>query len=465
MGISTKIRKLARLLEHERATLWCIDQADELVFLSAGCADWLGIDVEDLIGRRSKAGTAVSGEPADLIAASLSPPPGVQTLGTASLKTHPPSFGNHRPESREVRYTRVGEGESGFTIGIAGEFRDRKIESDIQDAVAIRQRLDQWRQRQSGLGSILLMGTSSAAQSLQRRVEVACSIRTHTGLIEPSGGGADVLARHIHQLSASGEPLIQIDGPLMDAELLDSAVMPLLNRLSDSESALGSILCRQLDQTSTATQMRLFSLMESFPKRLRLLATWGSGSATPIETAKGTDLGLNSEERPDPICREIGCLLETIQIPIAKLSDRVEDLHSMAQALLGRHRVTGKITPDRISRPALDAMVHYPWPNNLIELEESIRFASKNSVGEAIQIEDLPLSIRSYQVPLPRNTRRFLPLDVLVRRYEESLIIEAMESANHNRAEAARKLGISRSRLIRKLDHLETDAKIKGRST
>ena len=159
--------------------------------------------------------------------------------------------------------TRVGEGESSFTIGIAGEFRDRKIESDIQDAVAIRQRLDQWRQRQSGLGSILLIGTSSAAQSLQRRVEVACSIRTHIGLIEPSGGGADVLARHIHQLSASGEPLIQIDGPLMDAELLDSAVMPLLNRLSDSESALGSILCRQLDQTSPATQMRLFSLMES----------------------------------------------------------------------------------------------------------------------------------------------------------------------------------------------------------
>ena len=465
MGTSTKIRKLARLLEHEGATLWCIDHSDELVFLSAGCADWLGIDVEDLIGRRSKAGTAVSGDPADLIAASLSPPPGFQTLGTASLKTHPPSFGNHRPESREVRYTRVGEGESSFTIGIAGEFRDRKIESDIQDAVAIRQRLDQWRQRQSGLGSILLIGTSSAAQSLQRRVEVACSIRTHIGLIEPSGGGADVLARHIHQVSASGEPLIQIDGPLMDAELLDSAVMPLLNRLSDSESALGSILCRQLDQTSPATQMRLFSLMESFPKRLRLLATWGSSSANPIETAKGINLEPSSEERPNPICREIGCLLETIQIPIEKLSDRVEDLHSMAQALLGRHRVTGKITADRISRPALDAMVNYPWPNNLIELEESIRFASNNSVGEAIQIEDLPLSIRSYQVPLPQNTRRFLPLDVLVRKYEESLIIEAMESANQNRAEAARKLGISRSRLIRKLDQLESDAKVKGRST
>ena len=79
-------------------------------------------------------------------------------------------------------------------------------------------------------------------------------------------------------------------------------------------------------------------------------------------------------------------------------------------------------------------------PNNLIELEESIRFASNNSVGEAIQIEDLPLSIRSYQVPLPR-THGGLPLDVLVRKYEESLIIEAMESANQNRR-STRKLGI-----------------------
>lgn len=147
MSSSTKVRRLARLLEQDTSVVWAINHEDELVFLSAGCSNWLGMAGETLIGRRSKAGTPVSDDPADLVAASLSPPPGLERRGTASLRIQPPIVAGKRPDSKEVRYIRVGPVESGFTLGVAGTFNDRQIEPELQDAVAIRNRLDQWRQR------------------------------------------------------------------------------------------------------------------------------------------------------------------------------------------------------------------------------------------------------------------------------------------------------------------------------
>jgi len=46
-------------------------------------------------------------------------------------------------------------------------------------------------------------------------------------------------------------------------------------------------------------------------------------------------------------------------------------------------------------------------------------------------------------------------LDAAVRRYEKRLIEQAVDQADGNRAEAARQLGISRARLLRKLEASE----------
>jgi len=457
MSTSTKIRRLARLLEHESAVVWAINQDDELAYLSAGCSAWLGVDGELLIGRRCKAGTPISGDPLDLIAASLSPPPGFYSRGTASLRLHPPQSGGAlRPETKEVRYVRVGSSENRFTLGIAGLFEDRQVDPEIQDAVAVRQRLDQWRQRQAGLGSYLLIGTSREAEKMRRRTEIACSVRTHVNLFQSSGGGAELLATHVHQRSAPGEPLIRIDGPLMDAELLDASVMPLINRLSDSESATGSILFNQLNRTSLPTQQRLLSLLESYPNRLRLIAIC---ETVPQLTNHKT---LSDEPRSPTHSSEVidprlSDLLDTIQITLAMLSARVEDLQLIAMAILGQYRVTGRFSAERISRPALDALVYYPWPNNFHELEETIRYASQNAIGEAIRVEDLPLSVRSFRPSSPKVKKQIQSLDEQVKQYEKSLLYEAMNAANQNRAEAARSLGISRSRLLRKLDSFEAE--------
>ena len=69
-------------------------------------------------------------------------------------------------------------------------------------------------------------------------------------------------------------------------------------------------------------------------------------------------------------------------------------------------------------------------------------------------MEHLPLAIRSYRSgdnPASQKLRR-VSLDDAVARFEMRLIDEAIEATGGNRAEAARRLGISRARLLRKID-------------
>ena len=77
MAAGTKIRSLSRLLDASPGCLWVIGPTGRLVYLSAGVSLWLGIDVDSLLERRSVAGSPISDDPLDFVAASLSPPPGL----------------------------------------------------------------------------------------------------------------------------------------------------------------------------------------------------------------------------------------------------------------------------------------------------------------------------------------------------------------------------------------------------
>ncbi|MEP5991789.1 helix-turn-helix domain-containing protein, partial [Rhodopirellula bahusiensis] len=125
---------------------------------------------------------------------------------------------------------------------------------------------------------------------------------------------------------------------------------------------------------------------------------------------------------------------------------------------------TSDSDPPRLGRDAIDALTMYPWPNDFDELAEAMTSALSRVVGDRIGREHLPLVIRSFRVgPSATSERESEPekadnnfridsLDDAVQKYERELIDRAMDASQGNKAEAARRLGISRARLLRKLD-------------
>ena len=455
MASGTKIRTLARLLDASESTVWVISPQGKLIYLSAAVSRWLGIEAEQLVNRRSVAGAPISDDPLDFVAASLSPPPGFTERGTARLRVQPPPIDGRKILTQDVRFVRVGKTPNAATFAFAGDFDDQQIESVITTAQAIRQQLDGWRSRHAAVATIATAGSSRDARRLRSRLHVAASTRTHIGFFGPEGCGSESIARQIHARSAPDEPLSVVEGPLMDAELLDATMAASVNHLATAQTARATVLVRGLDEMPVEAGQRLAELLTTFSGRLRMLGLCGP---SPVELDES--LESDSPDAMGPIDQQRSSLLPRLvdflsafTVQIAPLSTRVVDIPVLAAAMVDSRHAAGEGPAERISRAALDAMIVYPWPRNFEELDEAMRHAVGAARTPSISKENLPLAIRSYHVVDPsKSTELSVSLDQATKQYEMSLINKALEATDGNRAEAARRLGISRARLLRKLD-------------
>ncbi|NND95945.1 MAG: hypothetical protein HKN47_01295, partial [Pirellulaceae bacterium] len=382
--------------------------------------------------------------------------------GTASLRITPPTIDGRKITPMDVRFIRLGTPSDALTVAVGGQYRDQIADIEIQDAVALRQRLSAWRNRHTAIATIATAGVSPAARRMRSRLEVAASTRTHIGFFGPPGCGALSIATRIHQTSAPDESLVKVDGPLMDAELLDATLMPAINQLAESTAAKATVLITELDETPLEAQQRLSELLSTFSPRLRLIAL---SSAQPkrlceplSEPATDSDDLMLDEETTIGLHPNLVDVLSSFSVVIDPLSQRVDDIPVLASAALDARHAAGEGVAERFSRAALDALVLYPWPGNFDELDAAIRHAIGSAPHESIGVEHLPLAIRSYRPGETAAASKLtnISLDEAVRRYEMRIIQDVLQATDGNRAEAARRLGISRARLLRKLDDNET---------
>jgi transcriptional regulator of acetoin/glycerol metabolism len=98
-----------------------------------------------------------------------------------------------------------------------------------------------------------------------------------------------------------------------------------------------------------------------------------------------------------------------------------------------------------VSVEALRLLMEYTWPGNVRELQNVIEFAAIRCKGSIIQVDDLPPEVTAgpatYRTGFPDKS----PLD------EKERLVDALKKANGNRALAARKMGISRITLYRRM--------------
>ena len=99
---------------------------------------------------------------------------------------------------------------------------------------------------------------------------------------------------------------------------------------------------------------------------------------------------------------------------------------------------------------ALNRLEEYSWPGNVRELRSSIEWAAVRSKG-TVRITDLPPEVIA--AASPDDSAAPHPLDERLR------ILRAIQEAGGNRSDAARRLGISRATLYRRIADLGLNPK------
>jgi DNA-binding NtrC family response regulator len=421
---------------------WMIDEHRCVALVNRATLQWLGLpDDASLVGRACCGDAVLSSDRLDQAALRLAPPEAVYGSGPQTLVL---SSDDQPPLA--MLFVALPQSIEGLprVLAIGGTQPIARPASETTEVQAVRQawirQTREW--TQSFPRAPVLIGSSLAAEHLRRQAAIAGQCQAHVSLIGPRGAGLDALARGLHHAAQNAAqppgPLIMVDAPLMDAELLDASLSPATNYLAERPEGRAGVLLREGDGLPADAQERLESVLEAWDGRLRAYTT------TRRSLLRLTGFGPKLAHR-----------LSTLELTIPPLRSRAEDIPMLAQVLLDRRQTAERVTAGW-SRAALDRLVVYPWPGDLEELIECVRHAAAQARISALGPEQLPIHIRTYRPGSSVNERREqqIVLDRFLRRIERELIERAVAAARGNRAEAARSLGISRARLLRRLVEL-----------
>jgi two-component system response regulator HydG len=179
----------------------------------------------------------------------------------------------------------------------------------------------------------------------------------------------------------------------------------------------------------------------------------GSNRAVPVKVRilAATNRDLESAVQHGTFRRDLFFRLNVLTLRIPPLRERKQDIPLLAGHVLERvARTTG--VHRTISDEALRRMLDYEWPGNVRELENCLERACALSSSATLQIGDLPTGLRNLGnevYPTLESTEEggIVSLSEL----EKRAITQAIEQLHGDKLEAARRLGIGKTTLYRKL--------------
>jgi DNA-binding NtrC family response regulator len=152
--------------------------------------------------------------------------------------------------------------------------------------------------------------------------------------------------------------------------------------------------------------------------------------------------------------------LNVVRITMPPLRERKEDIPILVRGFL-RHfcKENNKSLLD-LAPDAMDALLTYDWPGNIRELRTAIEHGVVMATGKQITLRDLPMALRQAAtaklpggvLPTEAFGEKTSPLDL--HETERKLIAQALAATKGNITAAAKKLGISRRTLHRKINEM-----------
>jgi DNA-binding NtrC family response regulator len=152
--------------------------------------------------------------------------------------------------------------------------------------------------------------------------------------------------------------------------------------------------------------------------------------------------------------------LNVVRIVMPPLRERKEDIPILVRGFLRHFSKENQKPLLELAPDAMDALLAYDWPGNIRELRTAIEHGVVMATGKQITLRDLPMALRQTATaklpggvsPTEAFGEKTSPLDL--HETERRLIAQALAATNGNVTAAAKKLGISRRTLHRKINEM-----------
>ncbi|MEJ2539314.1 MAG: sigma-54 dependent transcriptional regulator [Gemmatimonadota bacterium] len=286
-----------------------------------------------------------------------------------------------------------------------------------------------------------------------------------------TGTGKERVARAIHQHSNHAtEPFIAVNCTALSESLLESELFghvkgaftgATTGRRGYFELAgSGTIFLDEIGDTSQEFQAKLLRVLQ---ERTFYPVGGESVRTTEARVIAATHQPLEALVEEGSFREDLYFRLRVVEMNIPPLRERMSDLPLLIEALLARIRRETDQDVDRVEPAALAMMESYDWPGNVRELENALTRAALVARGRTLAADHLRLGVDR---PGVDDDERSTPQAVHQRVDPDELALAnviaehvqfVLRRTEGNKSEAARVLGISRSRLQRYVDRFELD--------
>ena len=320
----------------------------------------------------------------------------------------------------------------------------------------------------SGAGApseLAALGTSPAMRRLGDQLQLLAVGTAPVLLGGETGTGKGWLARRIHAMSPRARgPFVEVNSAGLSAAFLDSELFGHeKGAFTDAKHAKrglfevadgGTLFLDEIGDLAPELQPKLLTVLES--QRFRRLG--GTREIdVDVRLVAATNVDLREAVREKRFREDLFYRLAVLPLELPPLRERgADEIARLARMLLDElHRRIGR-GPTRLTADALLALTRYAWPGNIRELRNVLeRVVLLATHAEAIGPEHLPPEIGAAASVAPTGSDES---DLSLAAAERAHVLRVLALSGHNKAHAARALGVTRATLYARLREYGLDA-------
>ena len=301
-----------------------------------------------------------------------------------------------------------------------------------------------------------IIGQGQAMQSIFQTIERVAQTDANVLILGENGTGKELIARAIHRNSArSQESFVSVDlgsitETLFETELFGHKKGSFTDAKEDRPGRFemanqGTLFLDEIGNLSMPLQAKLLTVIQN-----RKVNRVGSNKETAIDIRLicATNMPLYDMVKGNRFRQDLLYRINTIEIKIPSLRDRIEDIPLLANHFLKHYSAKYGKSVSKISEAAMTRMSKHAWPGNIRELQHALERAIILSNSSVLQPEDFTLSSSA-----PKDGDQQINLDQFnLEEVEKLLIRKVLKKHNGNITQAASELGLTRSSLYRRLE-------------
>jgi two-component system nitrogen regulation response regulator NtrX len=316
--------------------------------------------------------------------------------------------------------------------------------------------------RTQGSALAVPIGKAKSTQMLREQVQQAAGSSSPVLLTGELGSGREAYARYLHSLSArAAKPFFGVvaaslgqdpGGALFGSER-DGKIEP----GAFDQAAGGSLYLSGLEDLNSDAQRALVGAIEQNGyirvggrQRVTLNVRWISSAQE----------GFESNASREPFRRDLLAHLNVITLRVPPLREYAEDVPDLLRYYVDRLVDEQHLPLRRFSVAAQNRLRNYPWPGNVGELKNLVQRVLILGAGEEIRLEEIEreLAVKlGVDEPLVKQDLLALPLREAREQFERAYLQQQLLLCNGKVGQLAKRVGMERTHLYRKLRALGVD--------